>query len=117
MIDLGSLNQHQFQPGFNNLTIPFVVIPDELSTHTPLSIGQATEVAEKIRNSLAEPHLLKLAKTRQAEAMVQHQCSACLGVVLFLGHEASQHDLLKWADNAMYQAKAAGRNVIRFSKG
>ncbi|APW47103.1 Diguanylate cyclase with PAS/PAC sensor [Rhodoferax antarcticus ANT.BR] len=93
----------------------FVVILDELSTVKLMSLRQATEVAEKIRNSLAAPYLLKVMQTDQAEAVVQHQCSASLGVVLFLGQEASQHDLLKWADNAMYQAKAAGRNVIRFS--
>ncbi|MCW2311552.1 sensor domain-containing diguanylate cyclase [Rhodoferax antarcticus] len=93
----------------------FVVILDELSTDKLMSLRQATEVAEKIRNSLAAPYLLKVMQTDQAEAVVQHQCSASLGVVLFLGQEASQHDLLKWADNAMYQAKAAGRNVIRFS--
>ncbi len=93
----------------------FVVILDELSAGKPLSLEQATEVAEKIRTSLAAPYLLKVAQTGQAQAVVPHQCSASLGVVLFLGHEASQNDVLKWADNAMYQAKAAGRNVIRFS--
>lgn len=93
----------------------FVVIVDELSTDKPLSIQQATEVAEKIRTSLAAPYLLKVTQTGHAQAVVQHQCSASLGVVLFLGHGASPHELMKWADNAMYQAKAAGRNVIRFS--
>jgi GGDEF domain-containing protein len=35
-------------------------------------------------------------------------------VVLFFDHEASQHDLMKWADAAMYQAKDAGRNGVQF---
>jgi GGDEF domain-containing protein len=37
-----------------------------------------------------------------------------IGVVLFLDPEASQDDLLKWADTAMYQSKLAGRNAVRF---
>ena len=39
---------------------------------------------------------------------------AVTGVVVFLGQQASQDELLKWADAAMYQAKDAGRNTIRF---
>jgi PleD family two-component response regulator len=34
--------------------------------------------------------------------------------VLFINHEVSVEDILKWADMAMYQAKEAGRNSIRF---
>jgi GGDEF domain-containing protein len=36
---------------------------------------------------------------------------------MFLNHEASQTDLVKWADAAMYQAKDAGRDVVRFCQG
>ena len=41
-------------------------------------------------------------------------CTASIGVALFGKHEASQDDILKWADTAMYQAKEAGCNLIRF---
>ena len=37
-----------------------------------------------------------------------------LGIALFKGHEISIETLLKRADLAMYQAKAAGRNTLRF---
>jgi GGDEF domain-containing protein len=37
-----------------------------------------------------------------------------IGVTLFIDHESNTDDILKWADIAMYEAKAAGRNVIRF---
>ncbi|HEU0234750.1 MAG TPA: diguanylate cyclase [Gallionella sp.] len=35
-------------------------------------------------------------------------------MVLFVNHDANSEDILKWADMAMYQAKEAGRNLIRF---
>ncbi|MBK8120042.1 MAG: diguanylate cyclase [Sulfuritalea sp.] len=38
---------------------------------------------------------------------------AQLGVALFVDPEASQDEILKWADTAMYRAKEAGRNPIR----
>jgi GGDEF domain-containing protein len=34
--------------------------------------------------------------------------------MLFINHEASTEDIIKWADIAMYQAKEAGGNQIRF---
>jgi EAL domain-containing protein (putative c-di-GMP-specific phosphodiesterase class I) len=37
-----------------------------------------------------------------------------MGITLFSGHTHSIEDLLKQADLAMYQAKAAGRNTLRF---
>jgi diguanylate cyclase (GGDEF)-like protein len=46
--------------------------------------------------------------------IVEHHCSASIGVALFINHVSSQSDLMKWADAAMYQAKVAGRNVVRF---
>ena len=45
---------------------------------------------------------------------IVHHCSASIGVVLFANHETPQTDILEWADAAMYQAKDAGRNAIRF---
>jgi EAL domain-containing protein (putative c-di-GMP-specific phosphodiesterase class I) len=37
-----------------------------------------------------------------------------MGVTLFMGHQDPVDELLKRADVAMYQAKAAGRNTLRF---
>jgi diguanylate cyclase (GGDEF)-like protein len=52
-----------------------------------------------------------------ADVVIEHHCTASIGVVLFINHEASQDDILKWADISMYQAKESGRNQIRFYKG
>ena len=40
--------------------------------------------------------------------------SASIRVIVFTAHEASPDDILRSADIAMYQAKEAGRNTIRF---
>ena len=37
-----------------------------------------------------------------------------IGVVVFIDHAASQDGILWWADKAICQEKAAGRNAIRF---
>lgn len=92
----------------------FVVVLGELTADKTESSRQASEVAEKIRASLAEPYYLTLNKEGQTRMEVQHRCSASIGVALFLGQEASQADVLKQADAAMYQAKDAGRNAVRF---
>ena len=91
----------------------FVVIISELSTDKAESSAQAEIVAEKIRSSLARPYLMTIKKPGGAETTVEHNCTASIGMVLFINQEASQSDILKWADTAMYQAKEAGRNLIR----
>jgi GGDEF domain-containing protein len=63
---------------------------------------------------LSEPYRLVVKRDARADATIEHRCSTSIGVVLFLGNDASQGDVLKWADAAMYQAKEGGRNSIRF---
>ncbi len=65
----------------------------------------AEVVAEKIRHALEMPYMLK---------HVTHYSSPSIGIALFVGNQFKVDELLKFADAAMYQAKAAGRNTIRF---
>jgi diguanylate cyclase (GGDEF)-like protein len=92
----------------------FVVMLSELDIDRTESIALARSIAEKIRIALAAPYSLSLTGEGKEEPTVEHHCSASIGVVLFLNHEASQEHILRLADAAMYQAKAAGRNAIRF---
>lgn len=88
----------------------FVVLLGELDESRHESILQAGVVAEKIRASLAETYRL----IRSEVGILQHYCTSSIGVTLFSNHEESATEILKHADMAMYQAKAAGRNIVRF---
>jgi EAL domain-containing protein (putative c-di-GMP-specific phosphodiesterase class I) len=61
-------------------------------------------VQQSLLQELSQPVLIK---------GTEHVSTPSIGVVLFYGHERAE-DVLKWADMAMYQAKAAGRNGMRF---
>lgn len=92
----------------------FVVVLNDLDADKAESTTQARIVAEKIHAALAEPYVLKIQRTGGEETTIEYRCTSSIGVVLFVNHEASMGDILRWADMAMYQAKDAGRNLIRF---
>ncbi|WP_367846270.1 EAL domain-containing protein [Rhodoferax sp. WC2427] len=83
----------------------FVVLLTQLSTDRDEAAAQAETVGEKMRDAITQPYLLETH---------EHQLSSSLGIALFQGAGASIDELLKQADLAMYQAKAAGRNTLRF---
>jgi len=90
----------------------FVVMLSEMDVVKQLATEKASIVAEKIRVTLAKPYLLKRLQDGGGEITVEHYCTSSIGVVIFRGNDISQADILKWADMAMYQAKAGGRNAI-----
>jgi diguanylate cyclase (GGDEF)-like protein/PAS domain S-box-containing protein len=94
----------------------FVVMLSELDTDKATSVAQASGVAEKIRQSLGELYRLTVMQEGGVSSrIVEHHCTASIGVVLFNNHGVAQEDLIRLADGAMYQAKAAGRNQVYFA--
>ncbi|HTN93847.1 MAG TPA: diguanylate cyclase [Gallionella sp.] len=92
----------------------FVVMLTELNTDKQSSIAQTGIVADKIRTVLSKPYKLVLQHEGEAETTIEYQCTASIGVVMFINHEYRPDDLLKRADMLMYQAKESGRNQVRF---
>lgn len=91
----------------------FVVVLNELDIGKEESIRTAYVVAEKIHKSLQDRYLLTIKREGKKDTWVEHDCSASMGMVVFLGHNASQGEILNRADKAMYQAKELGRNSIQ----
>ena len=95
----------------------FVVMLSELDTDKAVSTARAGAIAEKIRRILGEVYRLTVPKQGESESReVEHRCTACIGVVLFNNHGASQENLIRLADSAMYQAKSSGRNQVHFAE-
>ena len=92
----------------------FVVMISELAKEKTESIEQVKAIAEKIRLRLEMPCRLSTKHAEMPGGMIEHCCTASIGVVVFVDHEISQDNILKWADTAMYQAKESGRNSVRF---
>ena len=83
----------------------FVVVLEDLSAPPAEAAAETTIVGEKIRTALN--HAYQLAGT-------EHHSTPSIGATLFGDQKDSVEDVLKQADMAMYQAKAAGRNTLRF---
>ena len=83
----------------------FVVLLPEVSDNTRQAARQAQEVAEKVKADLSFPYVVD-----------EHELhmTASVGIVTFPEDDESADDILRYADTAMYRAKEAGRDAIRF---
>ncbi len=91
----------------------FVVIIEDLGAGDQ-AVLQAEMFGEKFMNSLAAPFVLKFDVADPNASSFSHFCTCSVGVALFCGAQVTADELIKRADTAMYQAKAAGRNTLRF---
>src|SRR5450759_3160652 len=83
----------------------FVVVLEGLSEHALEAAAQTKTVGEKILAILSQSYQLDI---------YEHHCTSSIGATIFSDHGQSGEELLKQADIAMYQAKKAGRNTLRF---
>jgi len=83
----------------------FVLLVENLSANDVEAAHQIEAIGDKILMSLNQPYQLQ---------SHEYLSTPSIGISLFNGHQESSEDLLKHADIAMYQAKKAGRNTLRF---
>ncbi|MGD0369277.1 MAG: EAL domain-containing protein, partial [Acidobacteriaceae bacterium] len=83
----------------------FVVILEDLGRTSEEAAARAGSVAEKILASITQPYVLAGRECRS---------TASMGITVFGDGNESSSAILQQADIAMYQAKAAGREAIRF---
>ena len=84
----------------------FVVVLENLNAHSNEAASQCKIVGEKILFALSRPFELTAGQ--------DYRSSASIGITLFDATTNNSEELMKRADLAMYQAKAAGRNTLRF---
>ncbi|MEQ1530665.1 MAG: EAL domain-containing protein [Methylococcales bacterium] len=83
----------------------FVIMLEDLDADQDKAATQAEGVGEKIMNALNQPYQL---------GGNEHHSSPSVGINLFFGTDLTSEEVLKHADTAMYKAKHAGRNALRF---
>lgn len=88
----------------------FVVLLANLDESRASAAEQAAAVADKIRAALERPYFV--AAGPAGGATVRHFCSSSIGVALFGPADTDQHKVIHRADDAMYDAKQAGRNRV-----
>jgi diguanylate cyclase (GGDEF)-like protein/PAS domain S-box-containing protein len=83
----------------------FVILLDDLNVNPVDAANQAEHVAENVltcfsRHFYIDGH--------------EHHCTTSIGIALFGQENHGIEEILKRADLALYEAKAAGRNAVRF---
>ncbi|MDD2925172.1 EAL domain-containing protein [Rhodoferax sp.] len=83
----------------------FMVLLETFAVTADEAAQYAKNIASKIASRLSEPYTL---------FGVTYTSTPSIGIVVFLEGTENRDDMIKKADAAMYQAKAAGRNAVRF---
>ncbi len=83
----------------------FIVIAQDLNPDIQKAAAYVESLGKKILNAISEPYVLN---------SQEYFGSASIGISMFCNQDITVNELLKRADTAMYQAKNAGRNALRF---
>lgn len=79
----------------------FVVILTELSTNSLEALNQARKVTKKLNDYIAMDILIE---------NMTFNLTASIGISMFSAETDNAHELLRYADTAMYEAKQSGKN-------
>ncbi|HPU19652.1 MAG TPA: EAL domain-containing protein [Alicycliphilus sp.] len=84
----------------------FVVVLKDLGATPAEAAARAEEAAQKMLQAMRAPFVIDGGEPRHSTLSV--------GIAIFQGQHESADELLKRSDMAMYEAKAAGRDALRF---
>ncbi len=85
----------------------FVILLEDLSVDRQSAMRDTLAIGNKVLETLDEPYQL---------LDLTYSSTPSIGITLFSDKSESVDAILKRADEAMYAAKAAGRNTIRFAE-
>jgi diguanylate cyclase (GGDEF)-like protein/PAS domain S-box-containing protein len=83
----------------------FVVILSELSSDSLSAVNQARKISNNICSTISLEFI---------NGGIDLHVTASIGITMISEGDSSGHDLLRYADTAMYQAKRGGRNRLEF---
>ncbi|MBI5439079.1 MAG: EAL domain-containing protein [Nitrosomonadales bacterium] len=83
----------------------FIVLIEDLDADEATAAAQTEAVGEKIRSALGQAYLLN---------GHEYHSTASIGATLLRGDIKTADEMLRRADAGLYQAKAGGRNTLRF---
>ena len=83
----------------------FVIILSDLSANNMEAVNQARKISNNICNTIS---------LEFKNGGIDLQVTASIGITMISEGESNAHDLLRYADTAMYQAKKGGRNRLEF---
>lgn len=83
----------------------FVVMLEQLGIDDGHAMNITTQIGESILSRLHQEYRVN---------NIRHRGSSSIGICMFSDQYSKADDILKWADKAMYEAKCAGRNTLRF---
>ena len=83
----------------------FVVLLDDLDADETTAAAQTEAVGEKIRSALGQTYTIN---------GHEYHSTASIGATLLRGSVGTADEMLRRADVGLYQAKADGRNTLRF---
>ena len=94
----------------------FIVLLGNLDADPQAAANRAEERGSSLLRALQRPIQLDCPDEIDCKDCdhIQHHVTLSLGIAVFHGQEVSADELLKRSDIAMYEAKAAGRNTLRF---
>jgi len=83
----------------------FVIVLTVLDSDMETAALKAGEIAEKVRHSISQPYSYQ-------DSNMHISCS--IGVKVYADDDSDVHELLRYADTAMYQVKEKGRDAVEF---